>query len=80
MSSELLLPLLLFLVLPITVVVVYAVVAYARGEPGLLRRLRRLPRLAAREIVGRGAIARVTGRIVAVGEPLRAPLSGRPCV
>jgi len=42
------------------------------------RRLRRLPSV--RLSAARPGDARVTGRVIAVGDPLHAPLTGRPCV
>jgi hypothetical protein len=42
------------------------------------RRLSRFPRVRLSD--GRSGSARLTGRVVAVGNSLRAPLSGRPCV
>jgi len=41
------------------------------------RRLWRFPRVRLSE--ARPGNARVTGRVIAVGDPLRAPLTGRPC-
>ena len=80
MSSEIPLPLILVLALLLGVVLVVFVVAAARRDRSLLRWLRGFPRLAVRDVAGQGVVARVSGRVVAVGPPLLAPISGKPCV
>jgi hypothetical protein len=63
------------------VVLTVALNAVSRGlkeEAVVRRRLRRFPRV--RLSAARPGDARVTGRVIAVGDPLHAPLTGRPCV
>jgi len=63
------------------VVLTLGLSALSRGlteEATARRQLRRFPRVRLSD--ARPGDARITGRVIAVGNPVHAPLTGRPCV
>jgi DNA-binding transcriptional regulator YdaS (Cro superfamily) len=74
-ASGLLLPLLFF-----AVVLAVMGLSYWYSEAAKIRRALRAARKVAIREATSGEVVRVSGRVRPVGEPLRAPLSQRPCV